>query len=77
MSKFFKGWAITVIAEALLILEDAIRKHLAEYRESKKLKPENGGSVEKLSVQQSKLLKITEKYPPFDHEEVPIWRFSF
>lgn len=52
-----KGWAIAEIAEALLLSEDAIREHITEYRESKKLKPENGGSVEKLSLEQSEQLK--------------------
>ena len=44
---FDKGWSIASIAEALLLSEDAIREHINEYRESKKLKPENGGSVQK------------------------------
>ena len=35
---FDKGWSIPSIAEALLLSEDAIRGHIAEYRESKKLK---------------------------------------
>jgi transposase len=48
-----KGWSIAAIAEALLLSEDAIREHITEYRESKKLKPENGGSAEKLSLEQS------------------------
>jgi hypothetical protein len=48
-----KGWSIAAIAEALLFSEDAIREHITEYKESKKLKPENGGSVEKLSTEQS------------------------
>ncbi len=48
-----KGWSIPAIAEALFLSDDAVREHLFEYRESKKLKPESGGSVEKLSVEQS------------------------
>jgi len=50
---FDKGWSIAAIAEALLLSEDAIRKHIVAYRESKKLKPENGGSVQKLSSEHS------------------------
>ena len=42
-----KGWSIAAIAEALLLSEDAIREHISEYRESKKLKPESGGSAER------------------------------
>jgi transposase len=50
---FDKGWSIPAIAEALLLSEDAIREHIVEYRESKKLKPENGGSLPKLSSEHS------------------------
>ena len=52
-----KGWSIAAIAEALLLSEDAIREHITEYKESKKLKPENGGSIEKLSIEQSEQLE--------------------
>lgn len=52
-----KGWSIAAIAEALLLSEDATREHIAEYRESKKLKPENGGSTEKFSMEQSEQLR--------------------
>lgn len=52
-----KGWSIAAIAEALLLSEDAIREHINEYRKSKKLKPENGGSAEKLSIEQSEQLR--------------------
>src|SRR5215469_2116752 len=51
-----KGWSVEEIAEALLLSPDAIRDHVSQYRESKKLKPENGGSVEKLSAAQSQQL---------------------
>ena len=54
---FDKGWSIAAIAEALLLSDDAIREHINEYKESKKLKPESGGSVEKLSVKQSEQLE--------------------
>ncbi len=50
---FDKGWSIPAIAEALLLSEDAIRDHITEYRDSKKLKPENGGSAQKLSMEHS------------------------
>lgn len=48
-----KGWSIPSIAEALLLSEDAVRDHIAEYRDFKKLKPENGGSAQKLSTEHS------------------------
>jgi transposase len=52
-----KGWSPVEIAEALLLSEDAIREHLAEYKSSQKLKPEGGGSTEKLSAEQSRQLE--------------------
>jgi len=52
-----KGWSIDAIAEALLLSKDAVYTHIAEYRDSQKLKPENGGSVEKLSTEQSQQLE--------------------
>jgi transposase len=53
---FDKGWSVQKIAEALLLSEDAIRDHISQYKDSRKLKPENGGSIEKLSLLQSKQL---------------------
>lgn len=51
-----KGWPVATIAEALLLSQDAIRDHISQYEGSKKLKPENGGSIQKLSVKQSQQL---------------------
>lgn len=48
-----KGWSISTIAEALFLSDDAIREHVLEYQSSRKLRPENGGSTEKLSIEQS------------------------
>ena len=48
-----KGWNIVQISEALLLSDDAIRRHIQEYKLVKKLKPENGGSEEKLSFKQT------------------------
>ena len=44
-----EGWTWMQIAHALLLSEEALRSQLKDYRNSKKLKPENGGSKEKLS----------------------------
>ena len=52
-----KGWIFSEIANALLLSEGAIRIHIREFEESKKLKPENGGSSEKLSFKQSEELE--------------------
>jgi len=51
-----KGWTWMQIAEALLLSEGALRLHLKEFQASRKLKPANGGSKEKLSDQQSRQL---------------------
>ena len=44
-----EGWSIPAIAKVLLLSDDAIRNHIIEYKESRKLKPQSGGSTEKLS----------------------------
>ena len=51
-----KGWSYQQIAEALLLSDEAIRLHINDYQLSSKLKPENGGSSEKLDRQQAKEL---------------------
>ena len=51
-----KGWTWMQIAEALLLSEEVLRLHLKEFQASRKLKPENGGSKEKLSFEQFELL---------------------
>ncbi len=52
-----KGWSYQQIADALLLSDDAVRNHVTDYREARKLKPENGGSKGLLSRQQSELLQ--------------------
>lgn len=52
-----KGWSIHQIAEALLLSDEAVRNHIDEYKASKKLCPQSGGSTEKLSIGQSKQLE--------------------
>lgn len=52
-----EGWAPKDIARVLLISDEAVRNHIDEYKTSKKLKPESGGSTEKLSVFQSEKLE--------------------
>jgi predicted ArsR family transcriptional regulator len=44
-----EGWTPKDIARVLLISDEAVRNHIDEYKASKKLKPESGGSAEKLS----------------------------
>ena len=52
-----KGWSPKQIAEALLISDEAIRNHLADYEKNQKLRPESGGSQEKLSPEDSRRLE--------------------
>jgi len=52
-----EGWSTQQIAHVLLLSDEAIRQHILDYQKEHKLKPENGGSIEKLSDQQSKLLE--------------------
>ena len=57
------GWTWVQISRALLLSEEILRAHLKEYKASRKLKPENGGSKEKLSLAQSKkLINHLENY---------------
>ena len=53
-----KDWTPAAIAEALLLSDDAIRGHIDEYKESKKLKPISGGSEEKLSTEKAAELEF-------------------
>ena len=58
-----KEWSSQQIAEALLISDQAVRNHIQDYNASRKLKPENGGSEEKLSKEQAEALGAhLEKY---------------
>jgi transposase len=52
-----EGWLPKDIAKVLLISDEAVRHHIDEYQTSKKLRPESGGSVEKLSAEQSQRLE--------------------
>jgi transposase len=51
------GWNLEQIAEVLLLSDEAIRKHVLDYKSSQKLTVQNGGSNEKLSKEQSLALK--------------------
>jgi transposase len=56
-----EGWTQQQIAQALRIRYETVQNHLNDYRNHKKLKPENGGSESRLSVDQTeKLIKHLE-----------------
>lgn len=48
-----EGWTTAMISQALRIHESTVRQHLADYTLSEKLQPENGGSVSRLSAEQT------------------------
>jgi transposase len=51
-----EGWSPAQIAKVLLLSDQAVRDHIEDYQTAKKLKPESGGSEEKLSkIQMEKL----------------------
>src|SRR5690606_30728534 len=52
-----EGWTPQQIAKVLLITGQAVRNHVDDYHTSRKLKPECGGSEEKLSKQKSEKLE--------------------
>ena len=47
------GWTAKEIADALLVHETTVVRHINDYLHSEKLKPENGGSQSKLSSSQT------------------------
>lgn len=51
-----KGWSCREIAEVLLLSDEVVRQHVEEYRTDNKLKTKNGGSISKLSDEQSRAL---------------------
>src|SRR3990167_7651077 len=56
-----EGWTQKQIAPALRIRYETVQDHLNDYQNSKKLKPENGGSQSHLnSLQTSELIKHLE-----------------
>ena len=48
-----EGWGYADIAHALLLTDEAIRKHVCDFIRENKLKPENGGSEAKLDAEQT------------------------
>lgn len=51
-----RGWTCQRIAEALLIDDETVATHIKEYKDSQKLHLNSGGSVSKLSAEQSEEL---------------------
>ncbi len=53
-----EGWSTQMIAQALRLHKTTIVRHIKDYIEKDKLKPENGGSQGYLSVTQSQVLCV-------------------
>ncbi len=68
-----KGWSIEAIAEVLLLSKDAIQDHVTEYRDLKKLKPENGVSTEKFLYLETSRIRL-HFLPPYSPNLNPIER---
>jgi transposase len=51
-----KGWTIVMIAQALLVHESTISRHIKDFIDEQKLTPENGGSSSHLNNEQTKQL---------------------
>lgn len=51
-----EGWSSSMISQALRIHETTVLRHLKDFEQSEKLKPENGGSNSHLSVAQTMAL---------------------
>ncbi len=51
-----KGWTYVQIAEALMLDEETISRHIDEYVRQNKLKPQNGGSTPNLNALQTQEL---------------------
>lgn len=69
-----KGWTFKKIAEALMLDEETISGHVHEYQENQKLKPENGGSISKLSAASTtELLSHLEENVYFKVEDICIY----
>lgn len=52
------GWSYEQIAEALLLSDEAIKKHIKDYQNAQKLKPANGGSKSKLTEVEKAELRV-------------------
>ena len=51
-----EGWSTAMISQALRIHETTVLRHIKDYEQSEKLRPENGGSSGYLSVTQTMAL---------------------
>ncbi|MFC3289594.1 IS630 family transposase [Paracoccus aerius] len=58
-----EGWSSSMIAQALRLHETTVNHHINEFVNQRKLKPENGGSVSRLSAEQTvKLIRYLSQH---------------
>ncbi|MEL7631856.1 IS630 family transposase, partial [Pectobacterium aroidearum] len=58
-----EGWTSVMIAQALRLHETTVNQHINDYVNTRKLKPENGGSASRLSIEQTtKLISYLSQY---------------
>lgn len=68
------GWSCSQIANALLLSDEAVRQHVQDYQASRKIKPENGGSMSKLNPQQTEaLLKHLQEHTYLYSKDIRIY----
>ena len=61
-----EGWSSVMISQALRIHETTVVRHINDYLQSEKLKPENGGSQSRLSAAQTmQLIEHLAEYTCF------------
>uniref|UniRef100_T1IBQ6 HTH_33 domain-containing protein n=1 Tax=Rhodnius prolixus TaxID=13249 RepID=T1IBQ6_RHOPR len=51
-----EGWSSAMIAQALRLHETTVNQHINDYVNTRKLKPENGGSASRLCAEKTALL---------------------
>jgi len=77
------GWATSMIAQSQLIHETTVWRHLKDYLQFNKLKPENGGSEGYLDTEQTALLveHLTQRVYHHNHQIVACiaerWNIKF
>ncbi len=66
-----EGWSSAYVSQALRIHETTVVRHINDYLQSEKLKPENGGSQSRLSTTQTmQLIEHLTEYTYFQTHQI-------
>lgn len=66
-----EGWSNAMISQALRIHETTVARHINDYLQSEKLKPENGGSQSRLSAAQTmQLIEHLDEHTYFHTHQI-------